>query len=889
MKDLRQIQRELEETAQQQGQQKFLKNLQTMRDKGSASEGASEASLLKQVLLPVAQQIEAWVKMSDKPKASKYHSALQFLKGVDPEVVAYVGLKEFLNSCHNPPLEMVLCRRIGAGLNVEVNLERLRKVAPAHSKAIIKTSHEKTATHRKLATAAYMMRKTETVQEWGKRNHVVVGAVVLACMIEAGVAISHSVNEVKGGKFMTRKTVLPSDEVMAYLKEADEKLASIAAVHEPMVVPPRDWKTPYTGAYLTRMARQVRLVKTHSKELLRDLRAANDQLAPVYDALNKTQRTPYRINKTMLEFLQEVVETNTCFGKLPPVDPAPEPVKPVDMENPKVKMAYAKSKERWHVEELQRRGRMFSVQLNLKTAKKFSEFSEIYIPVSIDWRGRVYCVPSLNYQGEDYMRSLFEFAEGKPLGSEGADWLAMHLANLWGNDKVDLDSRRMWTHLHTQEILSYVEDPWENRGWTEADKPFCFLAACIEWAGYIREGESYVSHLGVALDGSCSGLQNYGMALRCKETGEAVNLVPSDRPQDIYQRVSDKVKARVQGDLGMPSETPREVVLEKAMDAVLTVYNEVEREESWEDFKERVLGVFRQDGEVVPKEADHKRAKKAYDKLVLSWGWLNLGINRKTAKRSVMTYPYGAKKFGFAEQLMDDILTPSRNSHAASNGISKSPSGFIAPESFHTWYFSDDGFDAAKYLAEYLWDAIQETVVKASEAMSWLQSVAQVWLKETEKPVEWVAPNGMLCRQRYLKTKPRTIKTNFYGKTIRYRLQEEIDELDRKKGANGIAPNFIHSMDASHLMHTVTHSGLSSFMLIHDSFATHAADTGTLFRQVRKSFQQMYEEHDIFQNFYDRAVEEIEKAGGDSSLVPQPPSKGSLDLALVNQSDFAFA
>jgi DNA-directed RNA polymerase len=39
--------------------------------------------------------------------------------------------------------------------------------------------------------------------------------------------------------------------------------------------------------------------------------------------------------------------------------------------------------------------------------------------------------------------------------------------------------------------------------------------------------EEFVSHLPVAFDGSCNGLQNYSMMLRDEVGGAATNLVPS--------------------------------------------------------------------------------------------------------------------------------------------------------------------------------------------------------------------------------------------------------------------------------------------------------------------------------------------------------------------------
>jgi DNA-directed RNA polymerase len=46
---------------------------------------------------------------------------------------------------------------------------------------------------------------------------------------------------------------------------------------------------------------------------------------------------------------------------------------------------------------------------------------------------------------------------------------------------------------------------------------------------------SYVSHLPVHMDGSCNGLQHYAALGRDEAGGRAVNLLPSNTPQDVYK------------------------------------------------------------------------------------------------------------------------------------------------------------------------------------------------------------------------------------------------------------------------------------------------------------------------------------------------------------------
>lgn len=57
-----------------------------------------------------------------------------------------------------------------------------------------------------------------------------------------------------------------------------------------------------------------------------------------------------------------------------------------------------------------------------------------------------------------------------------------------------------------------------------------------------------MSTLPVALDGSCNGLQHFSAMLRDPIGGRAVNLLPSDSPNDIYKTVCDRVVAKMKRD-----------------------------------------------------------------------------------------------------------------------------------------------------------------------------------------------------------------------------------------------------------------------------------------------------------------------------------------------------
>ena len=171
----------------------------------------------------------------------------------------------------------------------------------------------------------------------------------------------------------------------------------------------------------------------------------------------------------------------------------------------------------------------------------------------MDFRGRAYPMPPhLNHLGSDLCRGLLHFANGKPLGPFGLNWLKIQIASLMGHDKQAFEDRIKFVERNLDEVFDTAEKPFEGRRWwLTAEDPWQCLAACFELAAALKSPnpDDFISYIPIHQDGTCNGLQHYaalgGDILGAKQ----VNMIPADGPQDLYSAVASAVQKRVDEDV----------------------------------------------------------------------------------------------------------------------------------------------------------------------------------------------------------------------------------------------------------------------------------------------------------------------------------------------------
>lgn len=638
--------------------------------------------------------------------------------------------------------------------------------------------------------------------------------------------------------------LLPTDVFLKAIANAEDKSISLAITYVPTIIPPKPWTSMWDGGYYGALSqnktlmRYIPYARSSQTRKLYTSRLNELDLSSVYSAVNAIQATAYRINKPVLDILKYYLSIGGGIAGLAETKPLeqlprfPHAYEDIKEDEELLKAFKAHKKKMVEVvhKENQRKGKALRAVMILKTAEDFAKYESIWFPMNIDFRGRVYPIPTgLNPQGDDMTKSLLQYANPVPVSTEDAPdalkWLAIHGAGLAGHDKIPLEDRVAWVEENKQNILSSAENPLDFPWWQEQDKPWQFLAWTMEYKRALEYLDSHGTLAGfdcrctIAYDGTCSGLQHYSCLLRDPVGGSAVNLIDHDKPSDIYREVSDKVLTMVKKDV-MEGTTK---------------------------------GKERKDGTFGPGTKQMAEA------------WLAHGINRKVCKRPVMTLAYGSGQYGFADQIYED--TTRDNPHFAGVGDRQ----------------------AAQYLAKLTWKAVQTTVVAAIEGMECLKKIATA-LAKADMPVEWVTPMGLPIQQMYLARKTESFQLRLGNASTRYRIYvttvSENEDVDRHKQATGVAPNFIHSLDATHLMMSINEAskeGCVNFSTVHDSFGTSLGEAARLRRIIRQQMVKLYTEHDPLADFL-RHAEELLGEPLDIEL----PKKGFLDINCILDSKFVF-
>ncbi|XP_067946451.1 DNA-directed RNA polymerase, mitochondrial-like [Watersipora subatra] len=600
------------------------------------------------------------------------------------------------------------------------------------------------------------------------------------------------------------KQVKPHPSIVRAVNEAKLRRHIIEVDCVPMVIPPVPWRVQHRGPFLLSNNPLVRSIRGNYFG-----ESSDQELLPVFDALNVLGAVPWKINNAVYPHLLNVFNSGGDAKLKVPISEEKVALSDKSKENlsdEEVDALLKKSQAEAFSERV-------SFELALSVANHFKN-GTFWMPHDVDFRGRAYPISRyLSQVSSDPLRAILTFAKGQPLGERGLDWLKIHLVNLSGFKKKESTTTRL---AFADEVLPLALQsaarPLEGKQWwQDLDSPWQGLAACMELKAAFDSGDpvNYLSTLPVHQDGSCNGLQHYAALGGDTVGASAVNLLPADRPHDTYQDVANRAE------------------LCRARDAA--------------------------NGNPIAQ-------------------MLEGHITRKVVKQTVMTKVYGVTQYGSKLQIYKHLSEQSPGLGSAN--LQK----------------------ASAYLSSKLFESMASMFISSTEIQNWLTLCAQEITTTVGKPVSWKTPLGLSVTQNYWTG---SLKADKDGQSesgfTDLHHDASVERPDVNKNRNGFPPNFIHSLDASHMMLTALrcHRHGITFASIHDCFWTHANSIDTMNKICRESFYDIHSQP-ILSNLSDYFVKnyinpddpEHEFLG---RLVRSVIPKGNLDLSLVKKSEYFFS
>lgn len=196
-------------------------------------------------------------------------------------------------------------------------------------------------------------------------------------------------------------------------------------------------------------------------------------------------------------------------------------------------------------------------------------------------------------------------------------------------------------------------------------------------------------------------------------------------------------------------------------------------------------------------------------------------ITRVLVKRPIMTIPYSVTKRGMFEQIRDLLNEMEDNEKV---------------------FWEGDKWVVSKILVELIANAVMKDIKGASIGQQFIKRVIHDFYSDNNNdPLIWNTPFfNFPVVQWKTKNKVKQVKTVLGRLTV----SQPTAKINKQQQGNGIAPNLIHSLDATLMYLTVEKcrvQGVGNFMLIHDSFGVHANDVKILNTAIRESFIELFE------------------------------------------------
>lgn len=439
----------------------------------------------------------------------------------------------------------------------------------------------------------------------------------------------------------------------------------------------------------------------------------------------------------------------------------------------------------------------------LEMADRFKEYEELYFPLFVDQRGRMYpyCNSGLSYNSDDLGKSLIQYSTGELLSEDGVESLKFALGEYLGVSKKVGPIRMDSIEQELPEILR----KYEERDWSflkeNMEDPFGMVSLVKELYNYYQNPEGFLSKKVLHSDSCASGLQLFGLFTGCYDTLVTTNVINpvTEDLQDLYMNTAYEVEKNILGITARPEKHPEEKVL---MASLVMAHPEVLTD------------------------------RKVYKTCTMTY--LNYASTQVSCYDNIVSRLYSGHPELFLALCIGEEISDYRDLFNKSSGSLKSKA-----------------FPLVAEFCKNVWLSMQKSNPTAVNGQAWIKRAITNQLRNQDEFV-FINPLNqfpvVLRKERedsiclkikqisfnpgFDKTKPvkRGENPQFLFKEPQIRFSKPTGEITVKKTVSSSLPSTIHSGDAAVMM--LICEGLGYVTGIHDSAGTRANDAKKLKKVV---------------------------------------------------------
>lgn len=437
----------------------------------------------------------------------------------------------------------------------------------------------------------------------------------------------------------------------------------------------------------------------------------------------------------------------------------------------------------------------------LDLAKTFYKI-KFYLTLKCDWRGRLYVTPFyLNYQGSEFNKSLVYMAKGEKLNEKGYEKMCIYGATLFNEDSMGRKNNNQKLEWTKNNLEKICKIDFDFI--QKAENKWLFLAFCLIMKKY-REDKNCIVNFPIYIDATCSGIQHVGAMIEDLDLAKSVNLIfdkKNDEVQDIYTSLLEPINKEIKR-VGLTDEN--------------------------------------------------------YPNLRF------IVLTREESKPGIMTKTYNVTLKGMAGQLVKvSLKTMWKKEFDEKTQTEYNKFYIVLP------YEGSDKEILLSYkdifkIAEIIEKNIFSKYTALEKVYTYFKDICKV-MNSLNLPVTWFTPAGTVVTQQYFKTNENKLSYYYGGKAKVMILRENTKELDKRGQVNGIIPNVIHSLDASHLLKIIISAkekNINYVLPIHDCFGTHPNDVDKLFDLLKIEFVKLYANEKFLTKFHKDIKQSIKNNQG---------------------------